>query len=353
MTPLEKLNNIGDPKFPPLIVAELSGNHMGEFDSAKALVKAAAEAGADAIKLQTYTADSMTLPLSGGDFQIKESSSLWHGRSLHELYAHAATPWEWHQPLFDYANSLGLISFSSPFDPAAVDLLESLHVPCYKIASFELTDIPLIKYAASKGKPMVLSTGMATLAEIDDAVSVARQAGTGKVVLLKCTSHYPAQAEHSHLLTMANMSDAFDCPVGFSDHTLGVGCASAAVALGACFIEKHLVLDSTSNAVDAGFSADLEVFRELVIVCKDAWAARGSTLYGGSIEDRNERRYRRSLYIAKDMKAGDLLTETSLRIVRPGYGLPPKYYEILLGRQVVVDVSAGTALNWNHVLRQS
>ena len=350
MSPSEKLTSLGETSVPPLIVAELSGNHMGDFSIARALVKAAADAGADAIKLQTYTADTMTLPHRSGDFVIQDSTSLWYGRSLHDLYAQAATPWEWHNELFDYARTLGLLAFSSPFDSTAVDFLDGLGVPCYKIASFELTDLPLIGYAASKNKPMILSTGMATLSEIEDAVAVARERGASKIILLKCTSRYPASAEHCNLSTMANMATTFGCAVGFSDHTQTIGSAVTAVALGACMVEKHLVLDRNSNAVDAGFSADPDQFKQLVAACKEAWLARGTVVYGGSPEDVRERHYRRSLYISKDMKAGDVLSPECLRIVRPGYGLLPKYYEKLIGTQVITDVSAGTALSWRHLM---
>ena len=347
---LASFDSATSPLAPPLIVAELSGNHMGSYEIARALVTAAAEAGADAIKLQTYSADGMTLPLNSGDFRISDPTSLWHGHSLYELYRQAATPREWHAPLFAYARSLGLLAFSSPFDADAADFLATLDVPCYKIASFELTDLGLIRHVAAKRKPLILSTGMASLAEIEEAVGVAREAGTTSLMVLKCSSHYPAEAAHANLLTMAHMATTFHCRVGYSDHTRGLGCAVAAVAMGASMIEKHLVLDTASAAVDAGFSADPQTLGELVQACREAWEARGRVQYGGSVEDRAERRYRRSLYVAKDIKKGERLSAESLRVVRPGLGLPPKYLELLLGKRVTDDIRAGTALAWHHVL---
>lgn len=354
LSPEEKWQRLwSGEETPPFVMAELSGNHGGRLETALALVDAAAEAGADAIKLQTYTADDMTLPLHSGEFVISDPNSLWFGRSLHELYAQASTPWDWHEVLFRRARSLGLMAFSSPFSPAAVEFLATLDVPAYKIASFELTDLPLIRAAARQGKPLILSTGMATLAEIDEAVTVARAHGAAGVALLRCTSRYPARIDQAHVRTIPNLRETFGVPVGFSDHTLGTAAAAAAVALGARLIEKHLVLALDREAVDAEFSADPVVFAALVRQCHEVWQSLGQVLYGGSDDDRSERRYRRSLYVARDLSAGDCLTPDNLRVIRPGAGLEPRYYDLLLGRRVAQDLPAGTPLAWQHVMPES
>lgn len=335
-----------DPAQPPMVVAELSGNHMGQYEQAEALVRAAARAGADAVKLQTYTADSMTLPLKTGDFVIQDKSSLWYGRALYELYQQASTPWDWHEPLFRLAESLGMVAFSSPFDADAVRRLSELQVPCLKIASFELTDRELIRSAARSGLPLILSTGMATLEEVTEAVSWVKAEGNEHFALLKCTSRYPAAASGCDLRSMQVLADTFQCPTGYSDHTVGPAASVAASALGARFIEKHLVLDCESDAVDAAFSADPASLAQLVQWVREAWQARGEVRFGNEASDASERQYRRSLYIAKDLAAGERLSDKNLRIVRPEKGLPPKYYEQVLGRRVVQDIKAGTPLSW-------
>lgn len=334
---------------PPFIIAELSGNHSQKLDLALAMVDAAAEAGVDAIKLQTYTADSMTLDHDSDDFVIQEADSLWHGRSLHGLYQQAATPYEWHSALFKRANELGMLAFSSPFDAAAVDFLHSLEVPCFKIASFELTDIPLIKKAASCAKPLIMSTGMASLSEIETAVKVAKTAGAKDIILLKCTSTYPAQPSNTNLNTIPHLRQAFDLQVGLSDHTAGVGASVAAVALGATVIEKHFVLDKSAGGVDAEFSLEPDELALLVKETRTAWQAMGEVCYGGSQAEEKSKQYRRSIYVAKDIKQGELFTQDNLRVVRPAFGLAPKNWDKVLGSIARTDLKKGTALNWQHL----
>ncbi len=334
-------------KHPPFIVAEMSGNHNQSLERALQIVEAAAQAGAHAIKLQTYTADTMTLDLNQGDFFIEDKASLWQGRSLYDLYKEAYTPWEWHEPIFQRCRELGIVAFSTPFDESAVDFLETLHVPCYKIASFELTDLPLIRKVAATGKPMVISTGMASVAEIYETVRVAREAGCEDLVLLKCTSSYPASPEDSNLLTIPHMQKLFNCPIGLSDHTMGIGTAVAAIALGACFIEKHFTLSRADGGVDSAFSMEPEEMRQLVIETERAWQALGQISYSPGEQESKSLKFRRSLYIAQDMAAGEVLTPENLRIVRPGYGLEPKYYDVVLGKRVNRAVKKGTPLSWD------
>jgi N-acetylneuraminate synthase len=338
------------PEFPPLIVAEMSGNHNQSLDRALEIVEAAAKAGAHALKMQTYTADTMTLNLSEGDFFISDPNSLWKGTSLYELYRKAHTPWEWHKPIFERCRQLGMICFSTPFDATAVDFLENSGTPCYKIASFEITDIPLIRKVAATGKPMIISTGMATLAELDEAVRTARGAGCGEIILLKCTSTYPASPDNSNLLTIPHMRELFGIQVGLSDHTLGLGVAVAAVALGATLIEKHFTLRRADGGVDAAFSLEPAEMRELVIETERAWRAMGRIHYGATKEEKKSMIFRRSLYVAKDMKAGEVFTKDNLRALRPGEGLPPKYYEILLGKRVTRNIPKGTPVNWDLII---
>ena len=333
---------------PPFIIAELSGNHQQRLELALAMVEAAAKAGAHAIKLQTYTADSMTLDVQSKDFVIEEEDSLWHGESLHGLYQKAATPYEWHKILFDKANSLGMTAFSSPFDEAAVDFLDSLGVPCFKIASFELTDLPLIKKAASKGKPLIMSTGMASLSEIEQAVSTARDAGCEHIALLKCTSTYPALATNTNLNTIPHLRSAFGCEVGLSDHTAGTGVSVAAVALGATIIEKHFVLDRSAGGADAAFSLEPSELSLLVEETKRAWQALGKVTYGGTLAEEKAKQYRRSIYVCQDIKAGDVLDTTNIRIVRPAFGLAPKHWDKVLGKVAKQDLAKGTPLSWEH-----
>lgn len=335
------------PEHEPFIIAELSGNHGQDLSLAKQMIRAAADAGVHAIKLQTYTADSMTLDLDAEGFVIKEKESLWHGESLHSLYLKAATPYEWHQQLFEFASSLGMLAFSSPFDEDAVEFLNGLGVPCFKIASFELTDLPLIRCAASKGKPLIMSTGMATLSEIEQAVSTAKYAGCTEIILLKCTSTYPALPTNTNLNTIPHLKQAFDLQVGLSDHTAGVGASVAAVALGATVIEKHFVLDRSAGGVDAEFSLEPAEFNCLVKETKTAWQAMGMVKYGGSEAEEKSKQYRRSIYVSESVKQGDKLTRDNLRIVRPAFGLQPKHWDTVLGKIAKTDLDEGTPLAWD------
>lgn len=331
----------------PFIIAELSGNHDQDFDLAKAMIHAAADAGVDAIKLQTYTADTMTLDIRHGEFMVSEDDSLWRGSNLYELYAKASTPWEWHQPLFELAESLGLIAFSSPFDLSAVAFLESLDVPLYKIASFELTDIPLIQAVARTGKPMIMSTGMATKEEIDEAVATVRAIGDNPITLLKCTSTYPAKIEDTNLVTMADLAKHTGCLVGLSDHTQGLGVAVAATALGATVIEKHFVLDRSAGGVDAAFSMEPDEMKALVVACRAAKSALGSITYGGSDSEQASKKYRRSIYVASNLPAGTVLSEEHLQIIRPSLGLAPKHWGDVLGKTLLADAQKGQPLHWD------
>ena len=331
----------------PFIIAEMSGNHNQSLERALEIVESAAAAGVHALKLQTYTADTMTLSINEGEFFINDEDSLWKGQSLHELYKQAYTPWEWHQPIMHRANKLGMVCFSSPFDESAVDFLEELNVPAYKIASFENTHLPLIRKVASTGKPLIISTGMTTVAEIYEAVTAAREAGCKDLILLKCTSTYPASPESSNVLTIPHMRDLFDCEVGLSDHTMGVGASIAAVAHGATVIEKHFTLSRADGGVDSTFSLEPHELESLVVETERAWKSLGTIVYGGTGSEEKSKIFRRSLYVAKDMVAGDIFTKENLRIVRPGMGLPPKYYEQFLGRKVKLDVKKGTAISWD------
>lgn len=335
---------------PPFIVAEMSGNHNQSLDRALAIVDPAAQAGAHGLKIQTYTADTMTLDLAEGEFFISDPNSLWVGASLYKLYQEAHTPWEWHAPIMERARSRGLLCFSSPFDESAVDFLETLNVPAYKIASFECIDLPLVRKAAATGKPMIISTGMATVAEIAEAVDTARTAGCRDIVLLKCTSTtYPASPENTHLRTIAHMRELFGCEVGLSDHTLGIGVAIAAVAFGATVIEKHFTLARADGGVDSAFSLEPAELASLVIETQRAWQALGQIKYGPTEAEEKARLRRRSLYIAEDLRASDVLTPSNLRRIRPGHGLSPKYYDILLGKRVNRAVKRGTAVDWTLV----
>lgn len=335
------------PSHPPFIIAELSGNHNQQLDLAIEMVEAAAKAGAHAIKLQTFTADSMTLDVDTDDFVIQEQDSLWCGEKLHGLYQKAATPYEWHAELFNRAKALGMLAFSSPFDEAAVDFLDALDVPCFKIASFELTDLPLIAKAASKGKPLIMSTGMASLSEIEEAVTTARKAGCVDLILLKCTSTYPAQASNTNLLTIPHLAHAFACQVGLSDHTAGIGVSVAAVALGATVIEKHFVLDRSAGGVDAAFSLEPKELSSLVLETQRAHQAMGQVCYGGTHSEEKSKQYRRSIYVCEDIKMGETLSRKNLRIVRPAFGLAPKHWDKVLGLTAKCDLSKGTALDWS------
>lgn len=333
----------------PFIIAELSGNHNQQLDLAIAMVEAAASAGAHAIKLQTFTADSMTLNVDTDDFVIQEKDSLWQGASLHGLYAKAATPYEWHSVLFKRAASLGMLAFSSPFDEHAVDFLTSLNVPCFKIASFELTDLPLITKAASAGKPLIMSTGMATLSEIEAAVNTAKDAGCSDIILLKCTSTYPAEASNTNLNTITHLREGFDCQVGLSDHTAGIGVSIAAVALGATVIEKHFVIDRNAGGVDAAFSLEPNELSWLVNETQRAWQALGKVSYGGTQAEQNSKQYRRSIYVSEDIEKGELFTTKNIKIVRPAFGLAPKYWDEVKGKIAKQKLIKGTPLTWSVV----
>lgn len=332
----------------PLIIAEMSGNHNQSLERALRIVDSAAAAGAHALKLQTYTADTLTLDVAEGEFFISDEQSLWKGRSLHELYQQAYTPWEWHEPIMRRAAEHGMLCFSSPFDETAVDFLEGLNAPAYKIASFECTHLPLIRKAAATGKPLIISTGMASLGEIEEAVLTARAAGATKIVLLKCTSTYPASPENTNLRTIPALRDSFpECEIGLSDHTMGWGAAVAAVALGATVIEKHFTLSRAEGGVDSAFSLEPQELAQLVTETERAWHALGTVKYGGTAAEEKSRSFRRTLYIAKDVKAGDVLTSENVRIVRPGHGLHPRFYEQVIGRRASRDLKKGTALAWD------
>lgn len=334
------------PDHRPYLIAEMSGNHNQSLERALAIVDAAAASGADAIKLQTYTAETMTLDVRASGFVIDDDKSLWAGRQLYELYRQAHTPWDWHRPIMQRAAAHGLHCFSSPFDDSAVDFLDELGVPAFKIASFENTDLPLIRKVARTGKPMIISTGMASAAEIDEAVRTAREAGCEQLILLKCTSTYPATPENTNLRTIPNLRETFGCEVGLSDHTMGCGVAIAAVALGASVIEKHFTLARADGGVDSAFSLEPAEFSMLRVESERAWQGLGHVTYGGTAAEAKSKAFRRTLYIARDMKAGERLDAGNLRIVRPGFGLPPKYYDTMLGKRINRDAPAGTPLSW-------
>ncbi len=331
----------------PLIIAEMSGNHNRSLERALEIIEAAAKTGAHALKIQTYTPDTMTIDLDEREFHISDPNSLWAGTSLYKLYGEAYTPWEWHKPIFDRARELGIIAFSTPFDDTAVDFLESLDVPCYKIASFENTDLPLIRRVAATGKPLIISTGMATVAELDETVRTAREAGCKDLILLKCTSTYPATAANTNILTIPHLRELFDCEVGLSDHTMGVGVSVASVALGATVIEKHFTLDRADGGVDSTFSMEPAEMAQLVVETERAWRALGRVSYGATEAEKKSVVFRRSLYVVQDMKAGEVLTRENLRAIRPGLGLPTKFIEQLLGKRIARDAKRGTAVTWD------
>ncbi|MEC1637551.1 pseudaminic acid synthase [Schinkia azotoformans] len=332
--------------YKPFIIAEMSGNHNQSLEKALQIVEAAAEAGVDALKLQTYTADTMTLDINKGEFFINNPDSLWKGKSYYDLYKEAYTPWEWHEAIFKRCRELGLIAFSSPFDETAVDFLEKLDVPCYKIASFENTDIPLIEKAASTGKPLIISTGMATVAELDETVWAARQAGCKDIILLKCTSTYPASPENSNLLTLPHIRELFQCEVGLSDHTMGIGVGVASVVLGATVIEKHFTTSRAEGGTDAAFSMEPDEMKALVTETEKAWKSLGAISYGPTKAEQASLKDRRSLYVAEDICAGEILTKENIRAIRPGFGLAPKHFKNVLGKKAKVDIKKGTPLSW-------
>ena len=332
---------------PPFIIAEMSGNHNQSLERALEIVDAAARAGAHALKIQTYTADTMTLDVDAPDFVINDAKSLWNGRKLYDLYHEAHTPWEWHAPIFERARGHGMIPFSTPFDDTAVDFLESLDVAFYKIASFENTDLPLIRRVAKTGKPMIISTGMASVAELDDTVRAAREAGCKDLVLLKCTSTYPATPANTNILTIPHMRELFGCEIGLSDHTMGVGVSVAAVALGATVIEKHFTLNRADGGVDSTFSLEPQELQALVVETERAWQSLGRVRYGATRAEEASLQFRRSLYASQDIAAGEQLTAANVRAIRPGMGLMPKHLDTVLTRKAKVAIKRGTALNWD------
>lgn len=336
----------------PFIIAEMSGNHNRSLERALQIVAAAAKAGVHALKIQTYTANTMTIDKRDGEFLINDPKSLWNGRSLYDLYNEAHTPWEWHKLIFGRCKELGILCFSTPFDETAVDFLESLGAPFYKIASFENTDINLLRKVAKTGKPMIISTGMATLADLELMVETVRQAGCNDFVLLKCTSSYPASPKASNLLTIPHLHKMFNCQVGLSDHTLGIGVTVASIAVGATVIEKHFTLARTDGGVDAEFSLEPHEMQNLVVETKRAWEALGSINYGAKGDEKKSLVFRRSIYITKAMRKGEIFTKENLRLIRPGFGLAPKYYESLLGKRIACDVDFGTPMRWNLVMQE-
>jgi N-acetylneuraminate synthase len=330
----------------PFIVAEMSGNHNHSLERALQIVEEAAKAGVHGLKLQTYTADTMTIDMSHGEFSIEDPNSLWKGETLYNLYKQAYTPWEWHKPIFERCRQLGLIGFSSPFDKTAVEFLEELDVPCYKIASFENTDIQLIRKVASTGKPIIISTGMASVAEIDDAVREVRNQGNNNVILLKCTSTYPATPTNTNLATIPHLRELFGCEVGLSDHTMGIGVSVASIAMGATLIEKHFTLSRADGGVDSAFSMEPHEMKALVEETERAWESIGQIRYGASAAESQSLLHRRSLYVVEPLKAGDVITEHNVRAIRPGLGLSTKFYDVVLGKKVKADIPRGTPLTW-------
>ena len=331
----------------PFIIAEMSGNHNQSLERALAIVDAAADAGVDAVKIQTYTADTMTIDIDTGEFFISDKDSLWKGETLYHLYEKAHTPWEWHKAIFERCKERGIMGFSTPFDDTSVDFLEDLGVPCYKIASFENVDLPLIRKVARTGKPIIASTGMTTVAELSDLVQTVRENGCTDLTLLKCTSSYPASPEGTNLRTIPHMRELFSCAVGLSDHTLGIGAAVASVALGATVIEKHFTLSRVEGGVDAAFSLEPAEMAQLVRECRTAALALGAVSYERAEQEQKSLQFRRSLYVVEDMKAGDVFTEKNLRRIRPGMGLSPKYYDIILGKKANCNITRGTAVQWD------
>lgn len=327
------------------IIAELSANHLHNFDLAVDTIKAIKESGADAVKLQTYTPDTITIDSDNEYFQI-DQGTIWDGKTLYQLYQEAYTPWEWQPKLKEIAEELGLIFLSSPFDKTAVDFLEEMNVPAYKVASFEITDIPLIEYMASKGKPVIISTGIATLADIEEAVNACKKMGNHQIALLKCTSAYPAPLEEVNLITIPNLADTFKTVVGLSDHTLGISVPIAAVALGAKIIEKHFILDRNMGGPDAAFSMEPDEFRSMVDAVRDVEKALGTVNYDLTEKTKKSREFSRSLFVVEDVKAGESFTEENVRSIRPGFGLHPRYLEQIIGKNARKDIEKGTPLDW-------
>lgn len=349
MEPVRMGDRMVGPGHPPLVIAEMSGNHDGSLEQALTIVDAVAEAGAHALKLQTYTADTITLDVDTPAFRISSDHPLWPSARLYDLYERAHTPWEWHQPIFERARRRGLLAFSSPFDPTAVEFLEGLDVPAYKIASSEIVDLPLIRLAASTGKPVIISTGMATLVEIGQAVAAAREAGDGGIVVLGCTADYPASVDEAHVRTVPLLADAFSTVVGLSDHTPGIGAALAAIALGASVVEKHVTMGRGGGGVDAEFSLEPDELAALVREGERAWRALGEARIGPRAVEREGARFRRSLRVTRDVKAGETVAADNVRSVRPAGGLPPDEIHRLLGRTFQRDAPAGTPVTWDLV----
>lgn len=337
--------NIG-PGHEPFVIAEMSGNHNQSLERALEIVDAAALSGAHGLKLQTYTADTMTINHDKGLFYINDEKSLWYGKTLHDLYKIARTPWDWHRPIFERALEKGMVPFSTPFDDTSVDFLENLNVPIYKIASFENKDWPLLQKVAETGKPVIMSTGASKLSDIADSIAVLRKYGCRELVLLKCTSTYPASPESTNLKTIPHMAEMFDCITGLSDHTVGIGVSVASVALGASVIEKHFTLSRAEGGVDSAFSIEPDEMESLVIESKRAWQALGKVSYQIHKEEVSSLRFKRSIYIVKDIKAGEELNSKNTRIIRPGDGLEPKYLDLILGRKAIKNIDRGTPLNW-------
>lgn len=343
-----KISNVSIGKnHNPFIIAEMSANHNKSLERALKIIDKVKASGANAIKLQTYKAETMTLDLNDKEFFIDDKSSKWYGQSMFELYSKAHTPWLWHKDIFSYAEKKGLICFSSPFDESAVELLESLNTPAYKIASHECIDLPLIKCVSKTKKPIIISTGMATISEIAEAVDTARTFGCIDLALMKCTSTYPSSPENSNLRTIPHMRDLFNCEIGLSDHTLGIGAAIASISFGASIIEKHFTLSREDGGVDASFSLEPSEFSKLVEESKSAFQACGEIKYGPTNTELNARQRRRSIYISKNLKSGEKLNKENMKLIRPGLGLNPKYYEILLGKKVKKNVSKGTPVTWD------
>jgi N-acetylneuraminate synthase len=331
----------------PYFIAEMSGNHNQSLEKALAIVDAAAATGAHALKLQTYTADTLTIDCSEREFFIKDEKSIWKGQSLYDLYKVAMTPWEWHEPIAKRCKEKGITFFSTPFDESAVDFLEKMDVPFYKIASFENNHLPLIRKVAKTGKPLIVSTGMATLIEIAEMVECARSAGAKDIVLLKCTSAYPASPDEMNLNTIPHLKQAFNVEVGLSDHTMGVSAVIASVVLGASVIEKHFIVSRAEGGVDSSFSIEQEEFKRMIEDTNHAWKALGSVRYGITKDEERSRIFRRSIYFTADIKSGEELTEKNVRIIRPGLGLSPKYLPLILGRKAKQDIQRGTAVSWD------
>ncbi len=331
----------------PYVIAEMSANHNGNIENAYKIIAMAKANGVDAVKMQTYTPDTITIDSNLADFQLTEG--LWQGRSLYDLYQEAHTPWEWHKPLFDYAKKIGITLFSSPFDPSAVDLLEDLNTPAYKIASFEVTDLPLIKYVASTGKPMIISTGMANAEEIQQAMDAAKEGGCKELAILHCVSGYPAPAEDYNLQTLVDMRQKFDIPVGLSDHTLDNTTAITSIGLGACIIEKHVTLDRKAGGPDDSFSLQPDDLKRLVFGVKTAWKALGKVDYGRKSSEQANVKFRRSLYFVENIEVGEIISDKHFKSIRPGYGLEPKFYDRVIGKRAIVKIKRGMPVLWDFI----